>query len=45
MNREDGEYYERKLEDSEVVLRGCMICLVGIVICLVVSYLKNCSWI
>lgn len=41
MNREDREYYERKFEESEGSMLGCIISLIGIIICLVVSYLIN----
>lgn len=39
--REDKYYYERKFEESVGSLRGCVICLIGMIICLVVSYLIN----
>ena len=38
-NREDREYYDRKLEESVYSFKSCGLCLVGIIICLLLSFL------
>lgn len=39
ISREDRDYYERKFEESEGSLFMCMVCLIGIILCLLFVYL------
>ena len=40
-NREDREYYDRKFEESVYSFKSCGLCLIGIILCLLLSFLLS----